>query len=103
MQKNELYFKDDSIVRVLALKEDYVLIIDCVRRKMPHWENISFFVGWQQCAQENLYRFTNIVIPEIDSLLPESRKKAYERYTMIAPILQLLPNEQKRCLSLIHI
>lgn len=97
MQKNELYFKDDSIVRVLALKEDYVLIIDCVRRKMPHWENISFFVGWQQCAQENLYRFTNIVIPEIDSLLPESRKKAYERYTMIAPILQLLPNEQKRC------
>lgn len=97
MQKNELYFKDDSIVRVLALKEDYVLIIDCVRRKMPHWENISFFVGWQQCAQENLYKFTNIVIPEIDSLLPESRKKAYERYTMIAPILQLLPNEQKRC------
>lgn len=97
MQKNELYFKDDSIVRVLALKENYVLIIDCVRRKMPHWENISFFVGWQQCAQENLYRFTNIVIPEIDSLLPESRKKAYERYTMIAPILQLLPNEQKRC------
>lgn len=97
MQKNKLYFKDDSIVRVLALKEDYVLIIDCVRRKMPHWENISFFVGWQQCAQENLYRFTNIVIPEIDSLLPESRKKAYERYTMIAPILQLLPNEQKRC------
>ena len=97
MQKNELYFKDDSIVRVLALKEDYVLIIDCVRRKMPHWENISFFVGWQQCSQENLYRFTNIVIPEIDSLLPESRKKAYERYTMIAPILQLLPNEQKRC------
>ena len=97
MQKNELYFKDDSIVCVLALKEDYVLIIDCVRRKMPHWENISFFVGWQQCAQENLYRFTNIVIPEIDSLLPESRKKAYERYTMIAPILQLLPNEQKRC------
>ena len=97
MQKNELYFKDDSIVRVLALKKDYVLIIDCVRRKMPRWENISFFVGWQQCAQEILYRLTNMEALEIDSLLPESRKKAYERYTMIAPILQLLPNEQKRC------
>lgn len=97
MQKNDLYCKDNSLVRVLVVKEDKVLVIDCVLRKMPRWENISFFVGWQQCTQETLYRFTNIVIPEIDSLLPESRKKAYERYTMIAPILQLLPNEQKRC------
>lgn len=89
MQKNDLYCKDNSLVRVLVVKEDKVLVIDCVLRKMPRWENISFFVGWQQCTQETLYRFTNIVIPEIDSLLPESRKKAYERYTMIAPILQL--------------
>ena len=36
-------------------------------------------------------------VPEIDSLCPESRKKAYERYTMIAPILRLLPDEHKKC------
>lgn len=97
MQKNELYFKDNSIIRVLAEKGDSVLVIDCVRRTMPRWENVSFFFGWEQCTQETLYKLTNMEVQEIDSLLPESRKKAYERYTMIAPILRMLPDEQKKC------
>lgn len=97
MQKNELYIKDDVIIRILTVKEDNALVIDCVRRVMPRWETISFFNGWQQCAEETLYRLTNVEVPEIDSLCPESRKKAYERYTMIAPILRLLPDEQKKC------
>ena len=51
MQKNELYFKDDSIVRVLALKEDYVLIIDCVRRKMPH---SGYYCIYSSSRQDNI-------------------------------------------------
>lgn len=35
MQKNELYFKDDDIIRVLDVKEDKALVIDCIRRTMP--------------------------------------------------------------------
>ena len=96
MQKNELYIKDDIIIRILAVKENNALVIDCVRRVMPRWETISFFNGWQQCAEETLYRLTNIEMVEIDSLSPESRKKAYERYTMIAPILCLLTDEEKK-------
>lgn len=96
MKKNELYFNDTSIVRVLAIRENKALIIDCVRRIMPQWEDISSFVGWEIGTQELLCKLTNIEVPEIDSLCPESRKKAYERYTMIAPILQLLPDEQKK-------
>lgn len=97
MQKNDLYFKDDSIIRVLVEKEDRVLVIDCVRRTMPFWENVSFYVGWEQCSHEKLYEITNIEMPEIDSMRPENRKTAYERFTMIAPILRLLPDEEKKC------
>lgn len=97
MQKNEIYFKDNYIIRVLFVKGDKVLIIDCVKRKMPCWKNIDFFVGWERCTQEDLYEFTNTKVIEIGSLSPNNRKKAYERYTMIAPILQLLPDEQKKC------
>lgn len=96
MQKNDLYFKDDSIIRVLVEKEDRVLVIDCVRRTMPFWENVSFYVGWEQCSHEKLYEITNIEMPEIDSMRPENRKTAYERFTMIAPILRLLPDEEKK-------
>ena len=96
MQKNDLYFKDDSIIRVLVEKEDRVLVIDCVRRTMPFWENVSFYVGWEQCSHEKLYEITNIEMPEIDSMRPENRKTAYERFTMIVPILRLLPDEEKK-------
>lgn len=97
MQKNELYSKDNSIIRVLEEKEDKILVIDCIRRKMPQWKELSYLDGWEQCSQETLYDITNIEVAEIDSLCPESRKKAYERYTMIAPILRLLPDKEKRC------
>lgn len=97
MQKNDLYFKDDSIIRVLVEKEDRVLVIDCVQRTMPFWENVSSYVGWEQCSHEKLYEITNIEMPEIDSMRPENRKTAYERFTMIAPILRLLPDEEKKC------
>ena len=97
MQKNELYSKDNSIIRVLEEKEDKILVIDCIRRKMPQWKETSYLDEWEQCSQETLYDIANIEVPEIDSLCPESRKKAYERYTMIAPILRLLSDKEKRC------
>lgn len=64
---------------------------------MPQWKEIVSLNGWEQCSQETLYAVTNVEVQEIDSLCPENRKKAYERYTMIAPILRLLPDEQKKC------
>ena len=75
MKENELYFNDTSIVRVLAVKESKALVIDCVRRIMPQWEDIFSFAGWGIGTQELLYKFTNMEVPEIDSLCPESRKK----------------------------
>ena len=97
MQKNDLYFKENSIVRVLEVREDKVLVIDCVRRTMPQWKDIVSLTGWEKCSEEKMYESADVNMPEIDSLSPESRKVAYERYTMIAPILHLLPDEQKKC------
>ena len=97
MQKNKLYLKNDSVIRGLEERDGKILVIDCMRRTMPQWKKKASLDGWEQCSQETLYAITNIVVPEIDSLCPESRKKAYERYTMIAPILRLLSDEQKKC------
>lgn len=97
MQKNKLYLKNDSIIRVLEERDGKILVIDCIRRTMPQWKVAACLNGWEQCSQETLYAVTNVEVPEIDSLCPESRKKAYERYTMIAPILRLLPDEKMKC------
>ena len=95
--KNDLYFKDDSIIRVLEVRKDKALMIDCIRRTMPQWKDIVSLAGWDQCSQETLYEITGVELPELDSLCPESRKVAYERYTLIAPILRLLPDEKMKC------
>ena len=95
--KNDLYFKDDSIVRVLEVREDRVLVIDCIRKTMPQWKDIVSLTGWEKCSEEKLYEIADVDLPEIDSLCPDSCKIAYERYTMIAPILRLLPDEKKKC------
>lgn len=95
--KNDLYFKDDSIIRVLEVRKDKALMIDCIRRTMPQWKDIVSLAGWDQCSQETLYEITGVELPELDFLCPESRKVAYERYTLIAPILRLLPDEKMKC------
>ena len=97
MLKNELYFNDDVIIRVLEVREDRVLVIDCVRRTMPQWKEVAFLAGWEKCSEEKLYEIADVDLPEIESLCPESRKTAYERYTLIAPILHLLPDGKKKC------
>lgn len=97
MQKSDLYFKNDAIIRVLDLKEDRVLVIDCIRRTMPQWKELVFLAGWDQCSEEKLYEIADVDLPELDYLCPESRKVAYERYTLIAPILRLLPDEKMKC------
>ena len=97
MQKNELYLKNGSVIRALEERDGKVLVIDCIRRIMPQWKITACLNEWEQCSQETLYAIVNIEVPEIDSLSPESRNKAYERYTMIAPILRLLQDEQKKC------
>lgn len=97
MQKNDLYFKEDLIIRVLDVKEDRALMIDCIRRTMPQWKDIVSLAGWEKCSEEKLYEIADVDLPELDSLCPESRKTAYERYTMIAPILRLLSDEKKKC------
>lgn len=97
MRKNELYIKDNEIIRIIEIREEKALVIDCICRTMPQWKDLSDLSGWDICSEETLYGITNMIVPEIDSLCPESRKKAYERYTLIAPVLRVMPDEKKRC------
>lgn len=50
MQKNDLYFKDDLIIRVLDVKEDRALMIDCIRRTMPQSKICCCFSERGNCS-----------------------------------------------------
>lgn len=96
MQKNELYRNNNSIIRVLEIKNNAVLVIDCINKTMPQWIGVSFFEDWTKCSNETLHEITGIELQDIKTVSPEDFKVAHQRYTMIAPIIMVLTDQDKK-------
>lgn len=96
MQKNELYRNNSSIIRVLEIKNNAVLVIDCINKTMPQWIGVSFFEDWTECSDETLHEITGIELQDIKTVSPEDFKVAHQRYTMIAPIIMVLTDQDKK-------
>ena len=96
MQKNELYRNNNSIIRVLEIKNNAVLVIDCINKTMPQWIGVSFFEDWTKCSNETLHEITGIELQDIKTVSPEDFKVAHQRYTMIAPIIMVLTDRDKK-------
>lgn len=96
MQKNELYRNNNSIIRVLEIKNNAVLVIDCINKTMPQWIGVSFFEDWTKCLDETLHEITGIELQDIKTVSPENFKVAHQRYTMIAPIVMVLTDQDKK-------
>lgn len=96
MQKNELYRNNNSIIRVLEIKNNAVLVIECISKTMPQWIGVSFFEDWTKCSDETLHEITGIELQDIKTVSPEDFKVAHQRYTMIAPIIMVLTDQDKK-------
>ena len=96
MKKYDLLQSGDSIIRVLEVQGDRVLVIDCTKRTMPVWIEITALESCSECTYGELSEATGIVIVRVDDLDADQRKTMYERYTMIAPILPFLADDRMR-------
>ena len=85
---------DTTIIRVLKSVDSRSLIIDCIKRTMPKWVDSTSLSVYAQCSEADLYILTGII--QDRELTPDVQRIAQERYTMIAPILPHIGNEQKR-------
>ena len=90
MKKYDLLRSGDSIIRVLEIQDNRVLIIDCIKRTMPMWNDISKVESYTICADEELREVTGIKVSSLDNLDPRQRKTMYNRYTMISSILAVV-------------
>lgn len=96
MKKYDLLRSGDDIVRVLEMRCDKVLVIDCIRRTMPVWVDVMVLDSHIECTDRELSETTGVVIVDIDTLDADQRKTMYERYTMIAPVLTFIADDQMR-------
>ena len=96
MKKNDLLKKDDVIVRVLDMDCDKLLIINCINKTMPEWVDMSSLESFAVCTEQELTERNRVVLEDIEELDAESKKQAYEHYTLIAGVLPFVLNTAKR-------
>lgn len=96
MKKNSLLKQSDKIVRVLEIKDYSILIIDCIKRKMPEWKEKELFVDWMPVTEQELWESTGIYPKKIDTALSTTSKYIQEHYALIAGILPFIGDEKER-------
>ena len=94
MQKHELRKWQGSIIKILAEKENQVLIIDCIHRKMPVWVNVSELAASPECSEEDFSTASDIQLPDFETLPSTAKRIAHERYALIAGILPFVANPE---------
>ena len=93
MQKNDLFSKDGSVFRVLAVHNDSVLAIDCLKRTMPQWITLE---SSAPCTEAELQELTDIELFDLESLDPAAKRVIHERFTLVAGVLPFLEDEKMR-------
>lgn len=96
MKKYDLFRNNDTIIRILEITPDRVLMIDCIKRTMPVWVELSVLDSYTGCTEDELYGVTGVTITDIDTLDADQKKTMYDRYTLIAPILPFVADEKMR-------
>ena len=86
MKVSDVFRKEETVYRVLAIQDGSLFCIDCSSKYMPVWLPASALVS---CTQESQ--------PTIQTELTIQQKQvAHERFTMIAPVLAFLTNDTER-------
>lgn len=96
MMKNDLLRVGGAIFRVLEMREESALVIDCFNQTMPKWIQMTELESSAPCAEEDLLHEAGITLQPLDELQADQRRIAYEHYTMIAGVLSYVGNEKAR-------
>lgn len=66
--KNKIFKKDDNVLRVLSVKGEAMLVIDCIKRTMPRWVDSAATDGYQECTEIELLILTSMQLPDVEAM-----------------------------------
>lgn len=100
LHKNKLIKIENNILRILDVKNDSLLVIDCIKRTMPKWMPPAAIADYESCEETELLDITEITLFDIAELDVESRKRTHEHFTFIASVLPFISDEKQRNLMI---
>lgn len=109
MNKNELYYYNNSLIRILEITDTSYFVIDCVKCNMPYFIKTEEFKDYNLC-ENNIFTALNILLNNNDDIneikitdfSKENQNIAHKRFSMIFPILPYIMNKSDRS-RLIHL
>lgn len=96
MQKNDLFWHNNDIFRVLDISQNRSFVINCTRQTMPQWYDFESFTDRKACTEQDLQLQSGIVLSDIDTLSPAAKRIIHERYTVVAGVLPFLHDPKLR-------
>lgn len=93
--KNKLFQSGDSIIRILEFRDDEVLVIDCIKKTMPAWIDVSEITAYKPYTEAELFAVIGN-IPTLETLESDRIRVMHERYTMITDVLPFISDERIR-------
>ncbi len=100
MEKNQLIKWDGVIYRVLAVENDAVLLIDCIKKTMPKWFGLDEISGYEVCSEGELREGTGREMEKEEDLKPNQKCVAHERFTVVAGVLPFLDDNGMRATAI---
>lgn len=85
MKKNDLVKHKEKYLRVLFIKQDTILVIDCLKKNMPYW--VEDFEEENTIDIDDVYKLNKKLKEDIEDLSPARRKTAYNRFAIIADLV----------------
>lgn len=88
--------KDNNIYRILDSNDDYVFVIDCVKRTMPKWIKAEEIENYDRCTEEEFLALADMTVPDIKTLSLNEQKHINEKFNVIAEILPCVSDYKTR-------
>lgn len=92
----EIVKKDNNIYRILDSNDDYVFVIDCVKRTMPKWIKAEEIENYDRCIEEEFLTLADMTVPDIKTLSLNEQKHINEKFNVIAEILPCVSDYKTR-------
>ena len=91
MKINDILKVENNIYRILHINDETSLVIDCINKTMPRWIPNTQLGTYELLLEDDIF-----LDAPLEELTPEDKMVMHKRYTIIAPILSFLSDDNMR-------
>jgi len=94
--KNKLLLMGETIYRVLEIRDNQILLIDCIKRTMPKWAGLPLPAPYECCEEKYLREKTKLLYEASEPIEQWQLQEMNNRFSYVQEILPYVSEESRR-------